>query len=51
MTAAPWATLVKLVRDLARNGHAVTVVAEQRLVGLLELTGLARHARIIIVQA
>ena len=46
----PWATLVKVVRDLARNGHAVTVVAGERLVGLLELTGLARHARIVIVQ-
>ena len=46
----PWATLVKVVRDLARNGHAVTVVAGVRLVGLLELTGLARHARIVIVQ-
>jgi len=50
-TSGPWATLVKVVRDLARNGHAVTVVAEKRLVGLLELTGLARHARIVIVQA
>jgi hypothetical protein len=38
------------VRDLARNGHQVTVVAGDRLVGLLELTGLARHARIVIVQ-
>ena len=46
----PWGTLVKDVRDLARNGHAVTVLAGERLVGLLELTGLARHARIVIVQ-
>jgi hypothetical protein len=46
----PWGTLVKIVRDLKRNGHAVTVVAGDRLVGLLELTGLARHARIVIVQ-
>ncbi len=49
-SSGPWATLVKVVRDLARNGHAVTVVAGARLVGLLELTGLARHARIVIVQ-
>jgi hypothetical protein len=47
----PWATLVKIVRDLKLNGHAVTVVAGKRLVGLLEITGLARHARIVIVRA
>jgi hypothetical protein len=46
----PWATLVKIVRDLARNGHTVTVVAGERLVGLLEITQMARHARIVIVQ-
>jgi hypothetical protein len=47
----PWATLVKIVRDLKHNGHTVTVVAGKRLVGLLEITGLARHARIVIVRA
>lgn len=45
-----WGTLVKAVRDLKSSGHNVTVVAGERLVGLLELTGLARHARIVIVQ-
>jgi len=29
----------------------VTVFAEQRLAGLLELSGFARHARIVISQA
>jgi anti-anti-sigma regulatory factor len=48
--AAAWATLVKAVCDLKRSGHDVTVVAGERLIGLLELTGLARHARIVIVQ-
>jgi len=32
--SAPWGTLVKIVRDLKRNGHAVTVVAGERLVGM-----------------
>ncbi|MDQ6767606.1 MAG: hypothetical protein M3Z41_07330 [Candidatus Eremiobacteraeota bacterium] len=45
----PWATLVKLVRDLAYGGHEVTVFAGERLVRLLEVTGLARHARVVIV--
>jgi hypothetical protein len=48
--AGAWATLVKAVCDLKRSGHEVTVVAGERLIGLLELTGLARHARIVIVQ-
>jgi hypothetical protein len=47
----PWATLVKIVCDLKYNGHAVTVLAGERLVGLLELTGLARHARVIFPRA
>lgn len=46
--SAAWGTLVKVVRDLARSGHAVTVFASGRLVRLLELTGLARHARVVI---
>jgi anti-anti-sigma regulatory factor len=45
-----WAILSKVVRDLARSGHAVTVLAEQRLARLLELSGFARHARVIILE-
>ena len=50
-TSRPWATLVKIVRDLKRDDHAVTVLAGKRLIGLLEVTGLARHARIIFPHA
>ncbi|MBV8164043.1 MAG: hypothetical protein JOZ91_07225 [Candidatus Eremiobacteraeota bacterium] len=49
--SAAWGILSKIVRDLGTGGHAVTVFAEQRLARLLELSGLARHARIIISQA
>jgi hypothetical protein len=47
----PWATLVKIVRDLKRNDHAVTVLAGEGLIGLLEVTGLSRHARVIFPRA
>ncbi len=47
----PWATLVKIVRDLEYNGHAVTVLAGEGLTRLLEVTGLSRHARIIFPRA
>jgi hypothetical protein len=47
----PWAMLVKIVRDLKYNGHSVTVLAGESLTGLLEVTGLSRHARIIFPHA
>ncbi len=44
-----WGTLVKAVRDLSRNGHKVTVIAGERLQGLLQVSDLMRFADIVIV--
>lgn len=44
-----WGTLVKAVRDLSQSGHTVTVIAGERLRGLLQVSDLVRFAHVIIV--
>jgi anti-anti-sigma regulatory factor len=44
-----WGTLVKAVRDLSQSGHTVTVIAGERLRGLLQISDLVRFAHVIIV--
>ncbi len=49
VASTAWGTLVKAVRDLSQNGHKVTVIAGERLQGLLQLSDLMRFAHIVIV--
>jgi ABC-type transporter Mla MlaB component len=44
-----WGTLVKAIRDLSAGGHTVTIIAGERLRGLLQVTDLVRFAHVIIV--
>ncbi len=44
-----WGTLVKAIRDLSVSGHSVTVIAGERLRGLLQISDLVRFAHVIIV--
>jgi anti-anti-sigma regulatory factor len=44
-----WGTLVKAVKDLSQSGHTVTVIAGERLQGLLQISDLMRFAHVIIV--
>ncbi len=51
VASAAWATLVKTIRDLSHEGARVTVIAGDSLQGLVQVSGIVRHARIIIANS